>query len=507
MKLILLTVGLIACSSLFAQKSTSKKVKTQYLNIPNYDVTNTDVASLSAFFATGNTAYGAKKLKDIKAVCVVKGGSIKDAKELTTYYYEHDVTRPPSYLFLKDGEGNAVYASEISKGGSDKADFGKEKCEFWIKTNLDKKYTAGKASWERSEHGAYISSEKEKASALLKSNGLVSYSFAELEVYSAKGKGLDYTELDKAFELAMTAYEAIEKSGISKKSFDQLGEAIVIWDTELEKADMENKDARINKKVAQGILMNLTMAHMFRYEMEKASIAAQKADQSFGNFTNNARTEFQNLRVLANQRKTGVDKNTALIADLAALHQKAMESQSIKLQLQDYAEGIDAAKTEYYRFSGGQMQTISANAQEANLAAGGTNYDKYVMPNSLPKSLSIMKLQETLETFPVEITQIEGLAVVTISNNDMASIPSEIGNMESLKKLYIAKNQISELPAEIGNCKKLTHLNLSGNPISKLPTEIKGCDKLKSLNLKGTQVSAEHAAEIQKWLPDCKIKM
>ena len=40
------------------------------------------------------------------------------------------------------------------------------------------------------------------------SNTSMNYVYQEFEVYTAKGKSFDYTDLDIAFEKAITAYEA-----------------------------------------------------------------------------------------------------------------------------------------------------------------------------------------------------------------------------------------------------------------------------------------------------------
>jgi hypothetical protein len=114
MKIFLLISCAALSTGLLAQRSTSKKVDSRFINVPNYDVGSTDVSSLKSSFAVGNSVYGTQKLKDTKTTCVVKGGSLKDAKEVTTYYYEHEVTRPSSFLFLKDGSGNTVYAKQLA---------------------------------------------------------------------------------------------------------------------------------------------------------------------------------------------------------------------------------------------------------------------------------------------------------------------------------------------------------------------------------------------------------
>lgn len=507
MKTLLLFTCAALTTGVIAQKSTSKKVDTRFINVPNYNVGTTDIGSLEASFSVGYTSYGTKRLKDTKSTCLPKGGKLTDAKELTTYYYEHDATRPASYLFLKDGSGSTVFASQISKDLSDKAAYGKDKCEHWMKSTLEKNYDKDKASWEKQDHAEYVKNLKTKAGTELNQNGVISYTLHEIEVYSAKGKGFDYTKMDEAFDLAYDAYEDIDKNGISSDNFDKLGKAIAIWKTEVEQADLDNKDARINKKVAQGLYINLAYAHFTRFEMNDAAVYAQKADQSFGNFTNNTRTEIQAFRKDANRRKAGIEKNAEMVKNPRKMHEQASQSGAIKFTLKDYPGSVSDASSDYIAFAGTESSTIAAASEAANLESGGTSYDKYIVANSMPKTLSIMKFQETLTELPVSITQIEGLGVITISSNDIASIPAEIGNMSSLKKLWLAKNKISELPTEIGNCSELKNLNLSDNPIEKLPESIKNCKNLKSLNLKGTKVSSEHVAELQKWLPKCKIKI
>jgi Leucine-rich repeat (LRR) protein len=376
-----------------------------------------------------------------------------------------------------------------------------------LKPSLEKSYAADQATWKNSNHAAYVNNLKSKAELQLNRNALVSYNPIELEVYSAKGKDFDYSEIEEAYDLAYDAYEDIEKNGISSGNFEKLTKAIAIWESELESADLEDKDARINKKVAQGLYINLTYAHFTMFSMDDAAVFAQKADQSFGNFTNNVRTEIQQLRKDVNRRKAGINKNTELIKDPSKLNILAEQSSSTKFVLVNYEGTMEDADSDYFNFTGNEMTTIAEAAEEANIDGGGTSYDKYIMPNSVPMTLSIMRLQETLTEFPVGITEIEGLGSVVINSNDIETIPAEIGNMSSLKKLWLVNNKISEIPDEIGSLSSLKSLNLSNNPISKFQESIKHCSDLKKLNLKGTNVSLDNLKELESWVPNCKIKM
>lgn len=507
MKIILLISCAALSTGLLAQRSTSKKVDTRFINVPNYDVGSTEIGSLKSSFAIGNSVYGSQKLKDTKTTCVVKGGSLKDAKEVTTYYYDIEVTRPSSFLFLKDEKGNTVYAHQLATESSDKAEYGKGKCEFWMKPSLEKSYKADEAAWKESNHGTYTKNLKQKAEIELSRNALVSSNPIEIDVYSAKGRNFDYSEIEEAYELAYNAYEDISEKGISSENFDKLVKAIAIWESELEKADLEDKDARINEKVAQGLYINLTYAYFTMFAMDDAAVYAQKADQSFGNFTNNKRVEIQQLRKDVNRRKAGINKNLELIKDPDKMNEIAKQSNSTKFVLENYSGTMDDAGSDYFKFAGEEMNAIAEASEEANIEGGGTSYDKYIMPNSVPMTLSIMRIQETLTEFPIEITKIDGLGAVIINANTIETIPAQIGNMSSLKKLYLSNNKITELPVEIGNCTSLKNLDLSGNPIDKLPESIKNCSNLKKLKLKKTNISDEHAEEIESWLPNCKIKI
>mgnify|MGYP006960966748 FL=1 len=71
-------------------------------------------------------------------------------------------------------------------------------------------------------------------------------------VYTAKGKKHDYTDLTKAYiavEQGLVDYDANGENA-------EIKTAIAIWNSALEEMDLENKKARINRKVAFGLHLN-----------------------------------------------------------------------------------------------------------------------------------------------------------------------------------------------------------------------------------------------------------
>ena len=65
-KTILPVLLLAMTTNVLAQKDKSKEVKTRYLSVPPYDITETDPSTITAEFAIGETTFGTEKLKDAK---------------------------------------------------------------------------------------------------------------------------------------------------------------------------------------------------------------------------------------------------------------------------------------------------------------------------------------------------------------------------------------------------------------------------------------------------------
>ena len=70
-----------------AQSDKSKKVKTQYMQLPSYDVSATSPSSIGIEFAMNEISYGTEKLKDTKSKvftdskCVLSGVNLNERRK------------------------------------------------------------------------------------------------------------------------------------------------------------------------------------------------------------------------------------------------------------------------------------------------------------------------------------------------------------------------------------------------------------------------------------------
>jgi len=507
-----------------AQSDKSKKVKTQYMSLPSYDVAVTSPSSIGIEFAMAEGSFGTEKLKDTKSKCVPKGGGLKDVIELTAYHYEVPQTLPESYIVAKSSDGTIVYAAKTSSTSTSSVRFGYDDkmkqslCENWQAAKLKKTWASKAASFKAKESKAYEDRIYKKAYDEAVNNVSMSYVAQEFEVFTAKGKAFDYADLDAAFEKAMSAYESIGKNGYNEKDFAKLKEAIVVWEKELATTDLENKKARINKKIAKGLEENCTRAYFHVMDYENAKKHAKAYDKLFGNMST---TRSQNFELVAKRirlQSTAASKNQASMGDVAGLHAKATAPKGGLAGKKLPSINLDRLKADYNTLQSSQFMEVREEAkqeEEAAIASGELNpYQKYYLTSVAGGEGIIMNLPPSsfsgvpeITEFPKEICEFTDAKQVMILKNKIASIPAEISKMINLKKLDLSGNKLTALPVEIGSLANLETLKLNNNPLESLPAELEKCTKLKSLSLKGTKVPADQVAALQAKLPKCKIKI
>lgn len=512
------TITLAFCAFIttvsFAQKDKSKSVKTKFLQLPSYDLSKINPATITSEFGAGEGSFGTEKMSETESVCVPKNGGVKDAVKLKTYYYQVPFSSPESYLVAKDENGNILYASKITEAGQTTEKFGFDKCEYWIADKLKKDWASQKESFKSKQQKAFASKALESAKAEAELNVYPAYINEEFDVFTAKGKSYGYDDLDRAFDAAMGAYENIAKNGPNNKAFEQLKTAIAGWEKALEEFEPENKNARINKDIAKGLYENLGNAYMYMFDLENALKYARKGQALWGNFSNNRSQAWDNRVALMLKRKRGIEANSALMGDYDAMQAKVSASQgngvNVKLVGTDAFAGLKQAYMKYMMEEGAAQRDAAKKEEEEAVARGDVNpYDKYVTKSATQGKMIMMSplmMSPELTEFPKEMCEITDLQQVIIMNNKIASVPAEIGNLKELNKLDLKGNQIKEIPKEIGQLAQLETLNLSNNPITSLPDEIKNCKSLKKLMLKGTNLSADEQSKLQRLLPDTKIK-
>ncbi len=511
-KLSFIILSLILSFCAFGQKDKSDKVDTRFLQLPMYDISSVDPSSVTATFASGDVMFGENRIKDTKTLCVPSGGGLKDAVEVSTYYYEVAVTIPASYLVAKDADGNTLYAEQVSKKENGSVNFGFEECSYWIAENMKKDWKKNKENFQIEQQKIIEKDLANRARELAAVNIYPAYINEQLKVYSAKGK-FDYTKLEEAQELALLAYEKIEKVGPNIKSFQEIEKAIAIWEEEISTLDTEDRKARISTSVGKGIYENLANAYTYTYKFDKAVNAAKKARELFGNFSNNRSMELDEQIELLYSRIITAEKNAEILSDVNKLTFIAESIKDADVELNVLpASDLTSLANEHEAFVSEHvtaMREAEKKEYEEGVASGEINpYEQYVTQSATQGKMIYMTplLAPDLTVLPEEICCIEDLKQITITGNNIASIPSGIRQLTELTTLNLSNNKISMLPPEIGFLTNLKTLNLSGNPITEIPEEIKNCTSIKKLNLKRTNLTGDQQKAIAQLLPDAKIK-
>ena len=510
--LLFLLCFFILLSPAYAQKDKSSKVKTAYLHIPIMDATKDDPANLTFEFGAGPVVFGKEAMKDVKTVC--KNNATGKAQEVSTYYYQIDVTSPESYVVGKDASGTVVFATKVSENEQSIEKFGYQKCKNFQSDNLKKTWASGGAKFKKEVSTKIEKALFEQADVKAKEGVYPYYLPMDVEVYYAKGKDFDYSELEKASEMASEAYKSIEKNGLSENTKAELQKCIAIWEKELKTLDATDKKARINKSIAKGLHENCVMAYAFIHQFDQALEHGRQFKILFGNYSNNRTNAMDQFLTLIRDQGIRAEGNAALVANVSAMNQLAQEFKKKKIELKQ-AQDVSALRSAYQQFSLQKNVAMAKDMkkQEEKLVAEGkvNPYAKFVNKTATGNSI-LMNLPPSsfsgipeLTEFPKEICSLEDIDQVMIVSNKIASIPPEIAQMKDLTNLNLSGNALTTLPPEIGQLTQLKKLNLSDNPISDFPKEIGQLKNLKKLNLKKTKLSSEKQADLNKLLPDCKI--
>lgn len=163
----------------------------------------------------------------------------------------------------------------------------------------------------------------ERARALMNEEFCTGHYTVLLDISAAKKK-FDYSQLEQVQEQVSEALEFMASSRKKKHiTNEQVGErmqkAVKIWQQELAQLEATNKEARINDKIADGLRVNLSIAHIWFKEFDKAmeyldQVEDSKPENGLGS-VQSFKDKAQKLRktleeVIENQERVRIDNRS-----------------------------------------------------------------------------------------------------------------------------------------------------------------------------------------------------
>ncbi|MDT0557326.1 leucine-rich repeat domain-containing protein [Ichthyenterobacterium sp. W332] len=501
--------------TLQAQRAKAESASSVYFAIPSYDIASSNPNDFTYSFAMPMTNFNSPEQFKGENVCVASGSKnvLKDAKNITVYQYRVTADVPDAYLIIKSSSGDILYAEAFNNYKtttsifSDPVNFvyGKDEC-YWHPQVLEEAWEKDNETWLKEQHNRIKSSTFEDAQSRAENAFKMGYVSYSLNVYTGKGgKDYDYSALDKAQQLAISAYDSMHKQGnINQQSLDELMIAVNTWLTHVKDYNTDNNRAKINDRVVRGLYINLATAHYQMFDFDKAmEYLGLHADTYNNAVSRGTSPEVINLSQLITNQQKGMAANPNISIDFTALNKTAMANDKINITVKDLGENkADELAGEHHFYA------KDAKKEASIAASGGSIYKSNINQGQYGPTLVMMSVFDgDLTEFPVEVTQLNVKGIVFTGGYSFTRLPAEIGNMTNLEQINLMDSSITSVPDEIGNLTNLKRLNLSRTQISSLPESIKNLKNLKVLNIKKTKISEADVEKIKSWLPKkCKVR-
>jgi len=511
-KICLCMVLMFPGQTVFAAKIIKEKVKTKFINLPDIPIDGLDASTIKAYLVLKDMKVLKKELatSTSDSVCNALLKKLGQKGPYTNHFYKILFSNPEPLLLLKTTDGKVIHAQSVPPGISPEDRFGTGcmPSKSSLDTALKKSnMTYNPAAFKSKMQKETLKDVKKSLQSLL----VPEYSKTKFKLFSAKGAA--YEDLNNALAMSLTAYKNMKKTPITVQDKASLENAIGLWEKALLETDLNNKNARINKKLAIDLNHNIAMNFMAIGDYQQAIEHFQKIKRIWGG------AQYSGFSVdpdrytkiaMERERRAKLSPNTAADTKgfLVRIAELKKASKAIPISILDSSShnqalaSVKATKQAESKASMQQQQNVQKAMASSNPFEGKVQhtamqgYTLFLMPFVTPK----------YDAFPKEICELTHLNQIQLANNTLRSVPPEIGKLKNLKVLNLSSNQLTSLPAEIGQLQSLEKLNLAKNKLIELPSEIRQLKNLKYLNLKKNNISPEEIEKIKSWLPNCKIK-
>lgn len=440
-----------------------------------------------------------------------------------TYWYQVDYSLPVT-VQLTDAEGELLDGFELPAGVNVR--YGNEKISTIESGNGGFSYSRSKLDF-RSESDLEVAVRTPDAERFIRRKAVLTQLSnlvdvletrlyfndvkAEVSVATAKGKKADYTELDLAQEQAIAAFESVNFMGLDAP--------MGTWDAWLQRADLLNPKAEVNKEVARALHLNLAQAHLYRQSFADCARHLQAA-RSMTSELEPEWVQIEALRNLLGNRRKGASANPGWASDPEAETFKAIDlkdvlgkrSENNDVDLfsgSDVYAGFTEALRAWQAFAEADAPERQAEeATELTLAQRLGNRLESTIGGYMLRLNPLLDGDLKGESLPEEVLDIQQLVYLDVSGMGFTSLPAGIGRCGTLSTLILTSNALTSLPEGIGELGSLKKLIVKGNPLTSLPASLANCPELKLVDVRGTQLTPEAIQSLQAVLPEgCKLKV
>ncbi len=456
-----LAVGL-ALSTAQALDIDRRLVDIRWVEYPEASIVDLDFGALRAEAAPGGVSIRDPILRTTSTVCVPEGSDnvLRDAVEVETFYYEIPYEAGAGVLVVRDADDQPVFTSWIDALGASER-YGHGDCRFWRESALVESF-AGADLRDAIEAQVRLYTKRVGLERIDQAF-FFQVDEARIPIYDVTDRKRDYSDLHLAASRAEAGYRALNRAGITAEDAGRtdLERAAETWADALKEADLANKNARINRRVAARLHENLGVARMTLGEPEAAVIHLEKALQlATVSVSRTGGTGNDDLLKRAKERARRSDRNREIDSgnlDVEGLmfHTDRFRGH-IPLVLVDGSE-LTAFEEEHIAFFASSTLGEAAREVEqrdAAIADGRVNrYDSMVSHTATQGFvLFITKYQAELTDFPPEITQIRHLNRLRLTGHGFTGVPETIDDLAALEVLNLANNAIADLPRRSATC-------------------------------------------------------
>ena len=334
----------------------------------------------------------------------------------------------------------------------------------------------------------------------------------DVEIYVGKGKH-DYTALETAQEQALEAF----KTG----NFEALDGPIAVWNEWATMTDFTDKKAKVTKKVATGINLNLAVSHLYRDEyVECAQAISVARGLAVGDDATLAKCDKLMDRLMKRRRSSVANPDFVMPSEEEVEREKAPDFKSAigkRSQNRDVAMILAGDR---YMEMGDVLAKWNAEFVAGSAEASATEAAEMTMAQRLGAkltttiggvSLSLNPLTDpdlVGQPLPAEVLEIPKLVYLDLSGMKMGALPANIDQLNMLQTLIVSSNELTELPASLANIPTLKRVVARNNKLTGLPEGMENLTELKTVDVKGNPFDdGAKVQTIRRFGEDIKIKV